>query len=153
MSIGSISVLHIMLFYFLSPELCKTGLFIPVLQMKKQAQKMYSTHEHSVRRWLSQDLNPGSTSLQGPSSRSVPPCPFHQVSCFWASQVALVVKSLPANAGDERDKRCGLDSWVGKIPWRRAWQPTPVSLPGESRGQRSGLQSIGREDSGTTEAT
>ena len=28
-------------------------------------------------------------------------------------------------------------SWVGKIPWRRKWQPTPVSLPGKSRGQRS----------------
>ena len=28
-------------------------------------------------------------------------------------------------------------SWVGNIPWRRAWQPTPVSLPGESHGQRS----------------
>ena len=53
------------------------------------------------------------------------------------SQMALVVKNLPANAGDERDKRCGLDSWVGKIPWRRAWQPTPVSLPGEPHGQRS----------------
>ena len=39
----------------------------------------------------------------------------------------------------------GFDSWVGKIPWRRAWQPTPVSLPGESHGQRSpgGLQSMG----------
>ena len=29
------------------------------------------------------------------------------------------------------------DSWVGKIPCRRAWQPTPVFLPGESHGQRS----------------
>ena len=27
--------------------------------------------------------------------------------------------------------------WVRKISWRRAWQPTPVFLPGESRGQRS----------------
>ena len=27
--------------------------------------------------------------------------------------------------------------WVGKIPWRRAWQPTPVSLPGETGGCRS----------------
>ena len=27
--------------------------------------------------------------------------------------------------------------WVGKIPWRRAWQPKPVFLPGESHGQRS----------------
>ena len=31
----------------------------------------------------------------------------------------------------------GSDPWVGKIPWRRAWQPTPVFLPGESHGQRS----------------
>ena len=44
-------------------------------------------------------------------------------------------KSLPANAG--RLKKCGLDSWVGKIPWRRKWQPTPVFLPGGSHGQRS----------------
>ena len=36
-----------------------------------------------------------------------------------------------------RHKRCGFDSWSGKIPWRRAWQPTPVFLPGESHGQRS----------------
>ena len=35
-----------------------------------------------------------------------------------------------------RCKTCGFDHWVGKTPWRRAWQPTPVSLPGESRGQR-----------------
>ena len=27
--------------------------------------------------------------------------------------------------------------WVGKIPWRRKWQPTPVFLPGASHGQRS----------------
>ena len=33
--------------------------------------------------------------------------------------------------------RPGFDSWVGKIPWTRAWQPTPVFLTGESHGQRS----------------
>ena len=27
--------------------------------------------------------------------------------------------------------------WVGKVPWRGAWQPTPIFLPGESHGQRS----------------
>ena len=36
-----------------------------------------------------------------------------------------------------RCRRPGLDPWVGKIPWRRKWQPTPVFLPGESHGQRS----------------
>ena len=33
--------------------------------------------------------------------------------------------------------QCGFDPWVGKIPWRSKWQPTPVFLPGESRGQSS----------------
>ena len=34
-----------------------------------------------------------------------------------------------------RHKRCGFGPWVGKIPWRKAWQPLPVVLPGESHGQ------------------
>ena len=46
-----------------------------------------------------------------------------------------MVKSLPANAGDFESRR--FESWVGKIPWRRARQPTPVFLTGESHGQRS----------------
>ena len=45
-----------------------------------------------------------------------------------------------------RHKRCGFNLWVGKIPWRRAWQPTAVFLPGESHGQWSlGLQSLGSQ--------
>ena len=44
-----------------------------------------------------------------------------------------MVKSLPANAGDAGDVRFqGLED-----PWRRAWQPPPVFLPGEPHGQRS----------------
>ena len=34
-------------------------------------------------------------------------------------------------------RRPGFGSWVGKIPWRRKWQPTPVFLPGKFHGQRS----------------
>ena len=34
-------------------------------------------------------------------------------------------------------RRLRFDPWVGKIPWRRKWQFTPVSLPGKSRGQRN----------------
>ena len=34
-------------------------------------------------------------------------------------------------------RETGFYPWVGKIPWRRKWQPTPVFLPGESHGQRS----------------
>ena len=56
-------------------------------------------------------------------------------SIFGVSQVALVVKNTAAKAGDIKEHR--FDPWVGKIPWRRAGQPTPVFLPGESHGQRS----------------
>ena len=40
------------------------------------------------------------------------------------------------------------DSWVGKIPWRREGQPTPVFLPGEFHGQRSlvGYSSSGHKE-------
>ena len=34
-------------------------------------------------------------------------------------------------------RRLGFDPWVGEIPWRRKWQPTPVFMPGKSHGQRS----------------
>jgi len=37
----------------------------------------------------------------------------------------------------KRHKRCRFDPWVGKIPWRREWQSSPVFLPRESHGQRS----------------
>ena len=35
-----------------------------------------------------------------------------------------------------RCRRLRFDPWVRKIPWRKAWQPTPVFLPGDSHGQR-----------------
>ena len=44
-----------------------------------------------------------------------------------------MVKDPPANAGDMRHR---FNPWVRKIPWRKAWQPTPVFLPGKSHGQR-----------------
>ena len=54
-----------------------------------------------------------------------------------------------------RRKRCGFDPWVGKIPWRKEWQPTPVFLPGESHAQRSlgDYSPLGCKELDTTEAT
>ena len=46
-----------------------------------------------------------------------------------------MVKNLPVNAGDIRD--VGLIPTIRKIPLKRAWQPIPVFLPGESHGQKS----------------
>ena len=51
-----------------------------------------------------------------------------------------------------RHTRCGFSPWIGKIPWRRAWQSTPVFMPGESQGQRS-LSPWGSKESDMTEAT
>ena len=55
-----------------------------------------------------------------------------------------------------RDVRDSFDPCVGKIPWSRKWQPTPIFLPRESHGQRSlvGYNSLwGRKEPDTTEAT
>ena len=59
--------------------------------------------------------------------------------------VAQLVKNPPAVR----------ETWVGKIPWRRAWQPTPIFLPGESHGQRSlaGHSPGSHKESDMTEAT
>ena len=62
----------------------------------------------------------------------------------------LVVKNSPANAGFIRDR---FNPWVGKIAWRRKWQPTPVFFPGEFHGQRSlvGYSPWGFKESDRTE--
>ena len=49
----------------------------------------------------------------------------------WSSLVAQMGKNLPAM------REMGLEPWMGKIPWRREWQPTPVFLPRDFHGQRS----------------
>ena len=63
------------------------------------------------------------------------------------------MKNPPANTGDLRDGE--FDPWVGKISWRRAWQPTPVFLPGKSHGQKNlaGCHPWGHKESDTTEVT
>ena len=50
---------------------------------------------------------------------------------IWVYQVALVVKNLPANAGDIRDLGL-IPVKIANILWRRAWQPIAVFLHGES---------------------
>ena len=47
-----------------------------------------------------------------------------------------------------------VQSWARMLPWRRAWQPTPVFLPGESVGWRSleGYGPEGQEEKDMTEA-
>ena len=70
-------------------------------------------------------------------------------------QMRIVVKNLPANnAGDVRGTGFRR-SWVKKIPWRKAWQPTPVFLSAESHGQSSlaGYSLWGHKESDMAENT
>ena len=66
--------------------------------------------------------------------------------------LAIVVEKPSANAGDIRDAGQSLHQ---EDALEEAWQPTPVSLPGESQGQRSlvGYSPWGRKESDTTEHT
>ena len=71
-------------------------------------------------------------------------------------QVSVIAALPGGSAGKEPICQCsrlGFDHWVGKVPWRRAWLPTPVFLPGESHGQRSlaGYTPRRRKESDTTE--
>ena len=63
-----------------------------------------------------------------------------------------MVKNSPAMQATQEMR---VLSQVGKIPWRRAWQPTPVFLPGKSHRQRSlaGYSPWGCKESDMTEAT
>ena len=72
-----------------------------------------------------------------------------QLSSFRASLVAQRLKRLPGMW------ETGFNPWVGKIPWRRAWQPTQVFLPGESPWTEDPgrLQSMGSQRVGHDRAT
>ena len=63
------------------------------------------------------------------------------------------------SGSDSKESVCnvrpGFNPWVGKIPWRRAWQPTPVFLPGEfpRTEEPGGLGPQGRKELDMTEMT
>ena len=55
--------------------------------------------------------------------------------------ITMIVMGFPGGS-DGKEFTCnggdlGSTPGLGRFPWRRAWQPTPVFLPGESHGQRS----------------
>ena len=71
--------------------------------------------------------------------------------CSNASRGGTSGKESPCQC--RRCRKCGFHPWVGKIPWRRKGQPTPVFLPGECHGRRSlvGYSPRGHKESDTTE--
>ena len=63
----------------------------------------------------------------------------HRVRCDWSHLAAAAggARGQEPACQCKRCRRHQFDPWVGKIPWKRAWQPTPVFLLGEFHGQRS----------------
>jgi len=80
------------------------------------------------------------------------PCICHEVMGLEGFPGGLAVKNSPAV---EDMQELWVRSLGREVPWRRAWQPTSVFLPGESHGQRSlaGYSSKGRKELHTTEVT
>ena len=82
---------------------------------------------------LSIDIDAKLSSLHFPKN-------FHEVLISWI----YLRKRVPGGASGRepacqfrRHKRPWFSTWVGKTSWRRAWQPTPLLLPGESHGHRN----------------
>ena len=74
-----------------------------------------------------------------------------QLKTFFCSPGHMNNLGFPRGSGAMQET--WVQSWVGKIPCRRAWQPTPASLPGQFHGQRSlaGYSPWGHKESDTTE--
>ena len=68
--------------------------------------------------------------------------------------IGSLVAHLVKETACQRRRR-GFNPWIGKFPWRRKWQPTPVFLPRKLHGQRSlaGYSPWGHKESDTTEYT
>ena len=94
-----------------------------------------------------------------PKHMNIWSCPLLPLVCFWCF---TRIWDFTGGAGEKesacqcrRHMRCGFGLWVGKIPWRRKRQSTPVFLPEESHGQRSlvGCCARGHKESDTTECS
>ena len=77
---------------------------------------------------------------------------------FKSEKICIIQARFPGGADGKvsvclQCERPGFDPCVGKIPWRRNWQPTPVLLPGKFQGRRSlvGYSPWGHKESDMTE--
>ena len=148
----SLFCLFFCLLYFFLPPFKELGCFSGCLMSSAGIQKLfcgiYSKFKCSFDEFVGEKVfSPSySSAILAP-----PPTPvyFHIPVEITSAKINIMPSlNLPA-------MQIGFDPWVGKIPWRRKWQPTPVFLPGESHGQRSlvGYSPWGPRESDTTEVT
>ena len=71
--------------------------------------------------------------------RKTPNSQNHFLEGIWYGQMSRWASYVAQKSACQckRLRRYGFDLWVGKIPWKRKWQPTPVFLPGKFHGHRS----------------
>ena len=102
--------------------------------------------------FLKQEKKKKCYSQKTPACRSL--ALLREVVVLWAGYLNFL--GFPGGSvGKESTCQCRshrFNPWVGKIPWRRKWQPTPVFLPGKSLGQRNlaVYRPRGRKESETT---
>ena len=102
--------------------------------------------------WVPTGFTEGLSGPPRPSSVSV------GLACYAEEEDRNYLRHSFPSSSDSKEFACsagdpGFDPWVGKIPWRMAWQPTPIFLPGESHGQRSLMDysPLGHKGSDATE--
>ena len=99
------------------------------------------------------------SSLSGHASSSINLSSYFRNICLCSRKSHISQSPCPGGAVErihlpvQEMQKAWFDPWVRKIPWRRKWQPTWVSLPGKSRGWRSlvGCSPWGHRESDTPE--
>ena len=94
-------------------QIMKMNIYIHIYTMEYYSAMKRNAFESVLMRWMNSEPVIQSEGFPGGSVGKKPAC-----QC-------------------RRHKRCHFDPWCRKMPWKRAWQPTAVFLPGESQGERS----------------
>ena len=141
-----------------------------------QPTRLHGIFQARVLEWAAIAFSAVSTVQQSESAICIHICPLFWISFPFRSPQKIEQSSLCCTVGSPqlsiftqyqwvsgkestcqcmRHRRRRFDAWVGSIPWRRKWQPTPVFLPGKFHGQRNlaGYSPWGCKDSDTIEHT
>ena len=116
--------------------------WVQFLDWEDPLEKETAAHSSTLAWEIPWTEEPGGLQSMGSQRRTRLRDYHHIYYIYLRVDVCIICASQVAPSGKEpaqcrRLTRRGFDSWVGKIPWRRTWQPTLVFLSRESLGQRS----------------
>ena len=121
------------------------------LDTESLKQKELKYMKKIITRWLYGPLESMISSLLGPGVKAADLD--HILHSFIQSGLPRWCSGKESTCQCRSHRGCEFNSWVGKIPWRRKWQPTPVLFTGKFHGQESlaGYSPWGCRESGMTE--